>query len=162
MGQTSSQPLYGTIGQVKATQVKADFTKMSDDDIKAYCKKVTKDDPFQVLNCIKKSVALRSQETCETVDGVTKCTKVVASGLGEAFAPAPAPAPYFNESSGEEVATKGLVKTVGEVGVGLTKTVQGYVPEGATITVQAQAHGGPNWFLVFIVLFVALMGLESD
>ena len=126
---------------------------MSDDDIKAYCKKVTKDDPFQVLNCIKKSVALRSQETCETVDGVTKCTKVVASELGEAFAsaPAPAPAPYFNINESSDM---------GEVG--LTKTVQGYVPEGAAITVQAQAHGGPNWFLVFIVLFVALMGLESD
>ena len=157
MGQTQStvQTAYGTIGQAKQAQKTPDFRVMSDDDIKTYCK--GGDLPSE-LTCIKNALDQRRQEKCETVNGVTTCSKVVASELGQGLL---APPPdykvvSFSPTSVPAASMEGM-KTVSQAVVGYS--VSGYVAEGSQLS--PMMRSSDVWLISIAVVAIALIGLKS-
>lgn len=102
--------LFGTVGEAREALSTPDFTSMDDDQLKKYCKKLAEGDVNREVTCLRGAIEQRREEKCETVKGVTKCCRVVASELAQGFlAPPPdvalikrpeaAPAPAPSEST---------------------------------------------------------------
>ena len=58
-----------------------DPKKMSDQDIKLHCAQSFADDPTRMAACVDGIVNMRGQEACKTVNGITTCTKIVATEI---------------------------------------------------------------------------------
>ena len=172
MGQTQStvQTTYGTIGQATEAQKTPDFRVMSDDDIKSYCKGVSKGDLPSEIICIKNAIEQRRQEKCETVNGVTTCSKVVSSDLGQgllapppdynvvSFSPTSVPAALVKEEQKEDVKMKEAQKEDVKQIVGYS-TMSGYVAEGSPLS--PMMRSSDVWIISIAVVAIALIGLKS-
>ena len=162
----ATQTTYGTLGQATQAQKTPDFRVMSDDDIKSYCKGVSKGDLPGEITCVKNAIEQRRQEKCETVNGVTTCSKVVSSDLGQGLlAPPPdyevkrfsttsVPAALLKGDVKMEEAQKEDVKQI----VGYS-TMSGYVAEGSPLS--PMMRSSDVWIISIAVVAIALIGLKS-
>lgn len=158
-----------------------DPMKMTDHDIKVHCATQFGDDPVQAAACIDGLVKTRGQESCKTVNGITSCTKILATEIHE-LAPPPGFAPGMQEecrtsaSGGRECRGKtGEWVTVNQerreevkgsdvlsesVGAKIGKMASGYCAEGSVCGTPMYGRPLWVWILALLVILLALQGIQ--
>ena len=181
MGVTQSTP----VGVAVKGAIGFDPMTMTDKDIKIHCATQFGDDPVQTAACIDGVVKMRGQESCKTVNGITTCTKILATEIQSGITPGmPEGKKMLDEEcrasatggkecrgkTGEWVAVnqetreevKGAMDVLTEsVGSKIGKVASGYCAEGSVCGTPMYGRPLWVWILALLVILLALQGLQG-